>query len=105
MMAIFSYMVGNILEVFIDFSIFEDSFNFCLHHMSHVLQHCQETNLVLNLEKCRFMIQEGVFLGHKIASKGIEVDRAKVKAIKKLSPPTSIKGIKVSLVMPDSTRD
>ncbi|XP_073061737.1 uncharacterized protein [Primulina eburnea] len=55
---------------------------------------CQEKNLVLNWEKCHFMVQEGIFLGHKVSSKGLEVDRAKVVAIEKLPPPKNIKGIR-----------
>lgn len=33
-------------------------------------------------------------LGHKISAQGIEVDRAKLKMIAKLSPPTNVKGIR-----------
>ncbi|GJT82224.1 putative nucleotidyltransferase, ribonuclease H [Tanacetum coccineum] len=39
---------------------------------------CKETNLVLNWEKCHFMVKEGIVLGHKISGASIEVDRAKV---------------------------
>ncbi|XP_075479291.1 uncharacterized protein LOC142520176 [Primulina tabacum] len=42
-----------------------------------VIQRCQEKNLVLNWEKCHFMVQEGIVLGHKVSSRGLEVDRAK----------------------------
>ncbi|XP_070002149.1 uncharacterized protein [Nicotiana sylvestris] len=42
-------------------------------------------------EKCHFMVQEGIFLGHRVSSKEIEVDRAKVDVIAKLPPPTSVK--------------
>ncbi|GAU28722.1 hypothetical protein TSUD_372290 [Trifolium subterraneum] len=34
---------------------------------------------VLNWEKCHFMVKEGIVLGHKVSSKGIEVDQAKIK--------------------------
>ncbi|XP_073025161.1 uncharacterized mitochondrial protein AtMg00860-like [Primulina eburnea] len=40
------------------------------------------------------MVQEGIVLGHKVSSKGLEVDRAKVVAIEKLPPPKNIKGIR-----------
>ncbi|GKD92610.1 reverse transcriptase domain-containing protein [Tanacetum coccineum] len=39
------------------------------------------------------MVKEGIVLGHKISSAGIEVDRAKVDVIAKLPYPTNIKGI------------
>ncbi|KAK8546634.1 hypothetical protein V6N12_027410 [Hibiscus sabdariffa] len=40
------------------------------------------------------MVNEGPILGHKISSKGIEVDKAKVEVIEKLPPPTNVKGIR-----------
>ena len=39
------------------------------------------------------MVSEGIVLGHKISSKGIEVDRAKVSTIENLPPPISVKGV------------
>ena len=75
MMAIFSDMVEKFIEIFMDdFSVFGSSFDNCLNNLSLVLQRCEETNLVLNWEKCHFMVQEGIVLGHKVSSKGIEVD-------------------------------
>lgn len=94
-MAIFADMVEDIMEVFMDdFSVFGSSFDHCLHNLSLVLQRCQEKNLILNWEKCHFMVQEGIVLGHKVSSRGLEVDRAKVVAIEKLPPPKKIKGIR-----------
>ncbi|XP_050902029.1 uncharacterized protein LOC127109949 [Lathyrus oleraceus] len=55
---------------------------------------CQKTNLILNWEKCHFMVREGIVLGHKISYKEIEVDQAKVEVISKLPPPVNEKGIK-----------
>nr|GEV71993.1 DNA-directed DNA polymerase [Tanacetum cinerariifolium] len=53
----------------------------------------KDTNLVLNWEKCHFMVKEGIVLGHKFSKSGIEVDRAKVDVIAKLPHPTSVKGV------------
>ncbi|KAK1632006.1 hypothetical protein QYE76_006321 [Lolium multiflorum] len=53
---------------------------------------CEETNLVLNWEKCHFMVNEGIVLGHKISERGIEVDRAKVEAIEKMPYQRDVKG-------------
>ncbi|KAL5548294.1 hypothetical protein UlMin_003525 [Ulmus minor] len=55
---------------------------------------CEETNLVLNWEKCHFMVKEGIVLGHKVSRNGLEVDKAKVETIEKLPPPVSVKGIR-----------
>ncbi|BBH04694.1 transposable element gene [Prunus dulcis] len=52
-----------------------------------VLKRCEETNLVLNWEKCHFMVQEGIVLGHKISAKGIEVDKAKIDTVENCHRP------------------
>jgi hypothetical protein len=58
MISIFSDMVERFLEVFMDdFSVFKSSFEECLHHLTLVLVRCKEKNLVLNWEKCHFMVQ------------------------------------------------
>ena len=85
MMAIFSDMVKKTIEVFMDeFSVLGSSFADYLENLRAVLVRCEETNLVLNWEKCHFMVQEGIVLGHRISTRGIEVDRAKIKAIEYL---------------------
>ncbi|KAK6121412.1 hypothetical protein DH2020_044837 [Rehmannia glutinosa] len=76
MMAIFHDLIEKVMEVFMDdFSVFGDSFDNCLHNLSLVLQRCEETNLVLNWEKCHFMVRDGIVLGHRVSSAGLEVDR------------------------------
>ncbi|XP_062118310.1 uncharacterized protein LOC133831924 [Humulus lupulus] len=40
------------------------------------------------------MVREGIVLGHKISSEGIEVDRAKISTIENLPPPISVKGVR-----------
>ena len=64
-----------------DFSIVGESFDNCQENLTVVLVRYEETNMVLNWEKCHFMVREGIVLGHKISAKGIEVDRAKIEAI------------------------
>ncbi|GKB50850.1 reverse transcriptase domain-containing protein [Tanacetum coccineum] len=82
------------MEVFMDdFSVFGDSFSSCLSHLDKILKRCEDTNLVLNWEKCHFMVKECIVLGHKISKSGIEVDQAKVDVIAKLPHPNSVKGI------------
>nr|GEZ52407.1 reverse transcriptase domain-containing protein [Tanacetum cinerariifolium] len=48
---------------------------------------------VMHREKSHFMVKEGIVLGHKISKNRIEVDKAKVDVIAKLSHPTTVKGI------------
>ncbi|XP_035837052.1 uncharacterized protein LOC118484986 [Helianthus annuus] len=59
-----------------------------------MLKRCIETNLMLNWEKCHFMVTEGIVLGHKVSREGIEVDRAKIDTISRLPPPTSVKSVR-----------
>nr|GEV81192.1 reverse transcriptase domain-containing protein [Tanacetum cinerariifolium] len=95
MMSIFHDMIEKTMGVFMDdFLVFGDSFSSCLTNLDKMLEHCEETNLVLNWEKCHFMCREGIVLGHKISKSGIEVDRAKVEVIAKLPHPTTVKGVR-----------
>ncbi|XP_050225511.1 uncharacterized protein LOC126674989 [Mercurialis annua] len=98
MTSIFNDMVEDIMEVFMDdFSVFGDSFDGCLANLERVLARCEETNLVLNWEKCHFMVEEGIVLGHRISEAGIEVDRAKTEVIEKLVAPVTVKGVRAFL--------
>ena len=64
MMAIFADMIEKTIEVFMDdFSVFGQSYDSCLDNLKEVLKRCEETNLILNWEKCHFMVQEGIVLG------------------------------------------
>ncbi|RVW88210.1 Retrovirus-related Pol polyprotein from transposon 297 [Vitis vinifera] len=63
------------------------------------IMRCIEKDLVLNWEKCHFMVRQGIVLGHIISEKGIEVDKAKVELIVKLPSPTTVKGVSSSLAM------
>ena len=50
--------------------------------------------LALNWEKCHFMVTEGIVLGHKISTAGLEMDQATVSIIKTLFPPITVKGLR-----------
>ncbi|XP_019052170.1 PREDICTED: uncharacterized protein LOC109114272, partial [Nelumbo nucifera] len=95
MMSLFGDFIDDFMEVFMDdFSIYGSSFDECLHNLEKVLQRCEESNLVLNWEKCHFMVKEGIVLGHKVSSRGIEVNKAKVELIEKLPPLQSLKDVR-----------
>ncbi|CAN6586190.1 unnamed protein product [Malus baccata var. baccata] len=94
MMSIFSDYVEKIIEVFMDdFSVFGDSFDDCLHNLSLILKRCVETNLILNWEKCHFMVKQGIVLGHIISENGIEVDKSKIDLVRHLPSPTSVREV------------
>jgi len=95
MTSILSDLIEEMVEVFMDdFSVYSSSFSSCLLNLCRVLKRCEETNLVLNWEKCHFMVREGIVLGHKISENGIEVDWAKVDVMVQLQPPKTVKDIR-----------
>jgi hypothetical protein len=58
MINIFFDMVERFMEIFMDdFSVFDSSFQECLQRLTLVLVRCKEKNLVLNWEKCHFMVK------------------------------------------------
>ncbi|GJU31904.1 reverse transcriptase domain-containing protein [Tanacetum coccineum] len=95
MIAIFQDMLETSMEVFMDdFSMFGDSFDSCLNNLEQMLIRCKQAHLVLNWEKCHFMVTEGIVLGHKVSRKVLEVDKAKIDVIAKLPPPTNVKAVR-----------
>ncbi|GJT91590.1 reverse transcriptase domain-containing protein [Tanacetum coccineum] len=91
MLAIFHDMIEESIKVFMDdFFVFGNSFDTCLNNLDKMLQRCKDAHLVLNWEKCHFMVKEGIVLGHKVSSARLEVDKVKIDVISKLPPlPTS----------------
>ena len=95
MMAIFADFLDGIMEVFMDdFSVCGESFDGCLSNLELVLKRCVNVNLVLNWEKCHFMVRQGIVLGHIVSNRGIEVDKAKIEIIKNLQPPKTVREIR-----------
>jgi hypothetical protein len=88
MMVIFSDLIEKVMGVFMDaFSVYGKTFEGCLANLDKVLKRCQMADLVLNWEKCHFMVQEGIILGHKILEKVVEVDKTNIEVIEQLPPP------------------
>ncbi|GJX18985.1 reverse transcriptase domain-containing protein [Tanacetum coccineum] len=87
MLAIFHDMIEESVEVFMeDFSVFRNSFDTCLNNLDKMLQHCKDAHLVRNWEKFQFMVKEGIVLGHKVSSAGLEVEKAKIDLLEKDTP-------------------
>jgi hypothetical protein len=95
MMAVFSEFIEEIVEVFMDdFSIYGKTFMDCLANLDKVLTRCAEVDLVLNWEKCHFMVKQGIVLEHVISERGIEVDKAKVEMVEQLPPPIDVNSLR-----------
>jgi hypothetical protein len=95
MMAVFSEIIEEIVEVFMDdISIYGKTFMGFLANLDKVLTRCAEVDLVLNWEKCHFMVKQGIVLGHVISERGIEVNKAKAETVEQLLPPTDVKSLR-----------
>ncbi|GKC69345.1 reverse transcriptase domain-containing protein [Tanacetum coccineum] len=95
MIAIFQDMLESSMEVFMDdFSVFGDSFESCLVNLEQMLIRFKQVHLVLNWEKCHFMVTKGILLGHKVSSAGLEGDKEKIDMIAKLPPLTNVKVVR-----------
>ena len=77
-----------------DITVYGGSFEECLGNLETVLHRYIEKNLVLNWEKCHFMVNQGIVLGHVISNRGIEVDKAKIELISKLPSPSNVKAVR-----------
>ncbi|GJW58467.1 reverse transcriptase domain-containing protein [Tanacetum coccineum] len=106
MLAIFHDMIEESVKVFMDdFSVFGNSFDKCLNNLDKMLQCCIDAHLVLNWEKCHFMVKEGIVLGHKVSSARLEVDKAKIDIISKLPPLPILKVLEASSATSVFTND
>ena len=95
MMSMFSDLVEEVMEIFMDdFIVYGSSFEQCLNNLETVLQRCKDKQLALNWEKCHFMVTEGIVLGHKISAIGLEVDQSKILYYQNLSTSHNSKGHK-----------
>lgn len=63
-------------------------------NLTKVLERFRSTNLKLNPLKCEFLRKDIMYLGHKITSKGVEPDPAKVEALNKYPRPTNTDEVK-----------
>jgi hypothetical protein len=62
-----------------DFSIYGKTFEDCMTNLDKVLKRCQMADLVLNWEKCHFMVQEELSLGIKFQRNGLRWIRQRLR--------------------------
>ncbi|KAL7583021.1 uncharacterized protein LOC111895517 [Lactuca sativa] len=90
MMEVVKKKIMKLLNAGVIYPIFDSKWE-CLQNLTKILQRCINTNLVLNYEKCHFMVDNGLILGHVVSQIGLEVDKAKIDVIKSLPYPTNIR--------------
>ena len=94
MTTLFHDMMHKEIEVYVDDMIVKSRTE--VEHVEHLLtlfQRLRKYKLRLNPNKCIFGVRSGNLLGFVVNERGIEVDPAKVKAIKEMPAPKSKKQV------------
>jgi hypothetical protein len=92
---VFMDYLDKFVVVFIDdILIYSQSEAKHMNHLKMVLQRLREHQLYAKLSKCKFWIDEVLFLGHIINKEGLVVDPKKVTDILNWKAPTDARGIK-----------
>jgi hypothetical protein len=75
--------IGKFVVVYFDdILIYNRSLDEHIEHLRAIFGALREARLFANLEKCTFCTDRDAFLGYVVTLQGIEVDEAKIEAIK-----------------------
>lgn len=80
-----------------DLTIFSDSDENHLKHLSKIFDKCRKFGLSINLKKSLFVVKEGKLLGNIISKEGVIIDPTIFSAIQTLSLPRNKKEIQTFL--------
>jgi hypothetical protein len=84
---IYSFIGKFMVIYFDDILIYNKSLDEHIEHLRAIFGALREARLFANLEKCTFCTDRVAFLGYVVTPQGIEVDEAKIEAIKSCSIP------------------
>ncbi|GJU63899.1 reverse transcriptase domain-containing protein [Tanacetum coccineum] len=78
----FHKQIGRNLEVYVDDLVIKSrTEDEIVRDMEETFQTLREINMKLNPKKCTFRIEEGMFFGYKVSTRGLKVCLDKVKAV------------------------
>jgi hypothetical protein len=85
-----SFIGTSVVVYFDDILIYNKSLDEHIEHLRAIFGVLREARSFANLEKCTFCTDRVAFLGYVVTPQGIEVDEAKIEAIKSWPIPTTL---------------
>jgi hypothetical protein len=85
-----SFIGKFVVVYFDDILIYSELLDEHIEHLRAIFGALRETRLFANLEKCTFCTDRVAFLGYVVTPQGIEVDEAKIEAIKSWPIPATL---------------
>ncbi|GJU57537.1 reverse transcriptase domain-containing protein [Tanacetum coccineum] len=90
----FHKQIGRNLKVYVDDLVIKSrTEDEIVRDMEETFQTLREINMKLNPKKCTFGIEEGMFLGYKVSTRGLKVCPDKVDAVLSLPSPKCLKDV------------
>jgi hypothetical protein len=91
------FIVKFLVVYFDDILIYSKSLDEHIKHLRAVFGALREAHLFTNLEKCTFCTDRVAFLDYVVTPQGIEVDEAKIEAIKSWPIPATLTQLQIFL--------
>ncbi|GJX66586.1 reverse transcriptase domain-containing protein [Tanacetum coccineum] len=90
----FHKQIGRDLEVYVDDLVIKSrTEDEIVRDIEETFKTLREINIKLNPKKCTFGVEEGMFLGYRVNTKGLEVCPDKVDAVLSLPSPKCLKDV------------
>jgi hypothetical protein len=96
-----SFIGKFVVVYFDDILIYSKSLDEHIEHLRVVFGALRDTHLFANLEKCTFCTDRVAFLGYVVTPQDIEVDEAKIEAIKRWPIPATLTQLRSFLALRD----
>ncbi len=88
-------MIGKTASVFLDdILIVSQTDDELFHQLNQVFTRLVSAGLRVKLEKCRFLQEKVIYLGHQIDGQGLRTVQSKVDLVKQFPQPTSVEKVR-----------